>query len=63
MKRPYLCFFELAKASNDPESNDLNLAGEPARNWKEQRFVDWIVSQAKVSKDEKQLIWLEYLTI
>ncbi len=54
-------FFELAKASNDPESSDLSLLLSLPGIGKNQEFVDWLVSQAKLSKDEKQLSWLEFL--
>jgi hypothetical protein len=54
-------FFELAKASNDPESSDLSLLVSLPGIGKNQEFVDWLVSQAKLSKDEKQLTWLEFL--
>lgn len=54
-------FFELAKNANDPESPDLSLLVSIPGIGENREFVDWLVKQAKTSKDEKQLRWLEFL--
>jgi tetratricopeptide (TPR) repeat protein len=54
-------FFELAKAGNDPDSSDLSLLVSLPGIGENKEVVDWLVKQAKTSKDEKQLKWLDYL--
>jgi tetratricopeptide (TPR) repeat protein len=54
-------FFDLAKASNDPDSPDVSQLMSLPEIGTSQDVVNWLVEQAKSSKDEKQLKWLEYL--
>ena len=54
-------FFELAKASGDPESSDLSLLVSLPGIGENKEVVDWLIVQAKTEKDEKQLKWLEFL--
>lgn len=56
-------FFELAKNANDPESHDLSLLVTLPGIGENQVFVDWLVKQARTSKDDKQLRWLEFLNL
>ncbi len=53
--------FELAKASKNPESPDLNLLINLPGISGNSEVVGWLVDQAKTSKADEQLKWLEYL--
>lgn len=53
--------FELARASNEPESSDLSLLVTLPGIEKNQEFLDWLLKHAKISKGDEQLKWIEYL--